>query len=357
MALFDDIMMGQWPAQQAGVLPQQPQGYQAGGFGLPAQGTAPQSPQVAPGGGSISQQAGGLTMPNHSLTSLLGIGGKAKGLLDWLGDTILTAGGLHNPFAGQAEQRAQAQALQGYEDNPQLAVQKYLNAGGNPQVAGEMQMRPLQVAEAKQKYEGSVLDSSLAALQPAVGHPEQWATIRNMLQKNADNKGVDISMIPQNYPMKTDDKGNSIPDDDAAQKVIYSRTPGYKVVAAEANAQRANEGQQRINNQEQWRQELLPILQAGAGAKTTSANAAATRANVDVGMHTDPTTGKIIPVIDPRLHRPSLLESLLGGGGSGGQGAGFGIPTKPATGPGQTLQMGGKTWKSVSNGHGGWGWQ
>jgi len=356
MALFDDIMMGQWPAQQAGVLPQQPQGYQPGGFGLPAQGMAPQSPQVAQGAGSISQQAGGLTMPNHSLTSLLGIGGKAKGLLDWLGDTILTAGGLHNPFAGQAEQRAQAQALQGYEDNPQLAVQKYLNAGGNPQVAGEMQMRPLQVAEAKQKYEGSVLDSSLAALQPAVGHPEQWTTIRNMLQKNADNKGVDISMIPSAYPTKTVD-GKEVPDDDAAQKVIYSRTPGYKVVAAESNAARAQTAAGNLAERQKWHGEILPLLTQEAGYKGEAAHAQGTRANIEVGRYTDPQTGQIIPVTDPRLHRPSLLESLLGGGGSGGQGSGFGIPTKPATGPGQTLQMGGKTWKSVSNGRGGWGWQ
>lgn len=353
MALFDDIMMGAWPAQQAGIVPSQTQfqGYQPGGFGATPQ-VVPQMPQAAPG--SVSQQAGGLTMPNHSLTSLLGIGGKAKGILDWLGDTILTAGGLHNPYAGQAEQRAQATALQGYEDNPQLAVQKYLNAGGNPQVAGEMQMRPLQVAEAKQKYEGSVLDSSLAALQPAVGHPEQWSTIRAMLQKNADNKGVDISMIPQAYPTKTVD-GKEVPDDDAAQKVIYSRTPGYKVVAAEANAQRANEGQQRINDLAKWREFLGPLLTQEAGYKGEAAHAQGVRAGVDVGIHTDPTTGRLIPVTDPRLHPQSLIQTLLGGGTGGGGGAG--LPTRPPKGPNDTQQAGGKTWKAVSNGRGGYGWQ
>lgn len=106
-------------------------------------------------------------VPNHSLTGILGIHGVPGQLLNWLGDTIATAGGMQLPFKDDPAKRAQAAALSNLQGDPQGAVAK-LAATGDTQGALDLQnsLANRQIAMANMQREGmTAADQHQAAVQ------------------------------------------------------------------------------------------------------------------------------------------------------------------------------------------------
>ncbi|MBU6231603.1 hypothetical protein KGP36_02950 [Patescibacteria group bacterium] len=290
------------------------------------------------------------SVPNHALTSILGIGGTPKKLLDWLGDVVAMGAGWHNPYSGDPMLRAQANAMQNFTDNPMEAAQKLAATGdtqGAQQLYNSALMRPLQQAQARSQLATAALEqqSKLQDIRSKAGDralsligtstPDNYKHNYQLAQALLNRVGgsTDELGIPEEYP--TDSSGK--PDPERLKNIALSTTNPYKVGMLGI-------AQQNADSRAEYNK-VVGGAQAGrAAAAAAQIGVAKGRLSLEKQRYTDPNTGKIIPVNDPSL-RP----------GKGGWSP-AGMPSHPPKSPGDAwyvnnkkafISKDGKTWTKM----------
>jgi len=306
------------------------------------QGPAPMVQPVAPQP-QVPQPSAppGATVPNHSLTGLLGIHGFAGNLLNWLGDNIAMASGMHLNYTDDPTKRAQATAMSQFATNPASAVQGLANVG-DTQGALEAQQslaqqkhaeaeQQLATQEAVQKRADQVRSQAGNVLSAGASDPSTYEALVNQVQKtfgdpskSLDGKPVDLSPVipfsPADLPKYTtkDDKGNTVWTPQAksmleqagnfgAQQFKYAGTNAAQT-RANASALTADIANSLAPTRQAYYEARIAAAPTEAAAAMIRAQAAAEaarsgadRASVYRGINTD-ANGNIIPVTDPGRH-------------------------------------------------------
>ena len=287
------------------------------------------SQQMVPPSQGQTQQPQPLGVPNHSLTGILGIHGVPGQLLNWLGDSIATAAGMQLPFKDDPAKRAQAAAMQGFTDNPMAAVQKLAATGdttgatslyenlvrqqqAQAQLGLERQRVGSEVQATQQKIDDTVRSQAGKLISSAT--PDTYATLYGHA---SDVFGKKADLSPLNlFDPKDLDKYTTV-DPKTGKK---SWTPEAQTILDQANTFNVPE-YRYLGSQAAQDAAAARAVQAGAFAAQTPSriaanNAAANAAGANAGAHaqqvntytainTDPVTGQVIPVIDPRRHPPT----------------------------------------------------
>ena len=292
------------------------------------QGEAPLQSQAQP---DQSQGASPVTVPNHSLTGILGIGGTPGKLINWLGDTIATAAGMRLPFADDPQKRAEAAAMSNFSNDPSGAVQKLASTGDTQGALGlhnslvnqqmvaqqrQMQLGNYQSLEAQrqQNVQATFLKRSGASLNgidkldPSVQDATYQARRQNIYTAGAQAgltpEQIDAELqLPDKY-----DAGKLDPAINYGTPVVRLDQAGSARIAADARAQQANNGSALVPSEIARNLGQAGAAGVNAHAHAQQAAAAASNAGVNKGTHTD-ANGNYIPVNAPKQRRAPPTET------------------------------------------------
>lgn len=284
------------------------------------------------GGGSQVNETP-TNVPVHSLTGILGIHGVPGQLLNWLGDTIGTAAGMRLPFADDPQKRAEAQAMQGFSNDPYGSVDKLAATGDtqgaiglhNSLVNQEMvaQQRQMQAAnyqsleaQRKQAVQSAFLKragatfNGIDGLDPSV-QDQTYQSRRQNIYKTAASVGLSPDEVDSELQLPSTYKQGAL------DTAVNYGTPVVKLtnsdsqrIAAEARARSAETGAAIAPSVINRNNAQAAAAPANAASNTTRAQAAAGQAGVARDRY-DSQTGQNGA---PPIQKPSRGTGRSGNG-------------------------------------------
>jgi len=165
------------------------------------------------GNRSMLEEAQASIQNNPQHKGMFGVKGTLRDVLGLVGDSLLMGGGGKAMYQPARQREKESDALQGFTQNPQAAIERTIAAGGDPTPLikayqlQQVQQQEVKAAIAKQEVAaverrikgGQVLSQFLGGINSG----EAWNKLRPVAEKMAKAYGLDPEDVPVDYDPDT----------------------------------------------------------------------------------------------------------------------------------------------------------